>query len=211
MLNKGIIFIIALTAAMASNMVCADDEVDPTTFYFGGEVSLYNKPSYSTANTTDLNYFKSSNSDSKLVISQNEPGFNLFAGARFNESIGGEIGFGLIQTEKGDAQNNRQATNKINNWYIDFFGFMSIATEVDLVGSVGLGCMTSNANVEGVTFQNKETFNKSTYGYRIGGGVQYNFATNWATRAMIRYQDGNKNFLRNMVSISVGALYTFLS
>jgi len=182
---------------------------DETRFNLGGELSLLNKTTYSNANTADLNNFRSSNGGSKLVIRKNKPGVNVFLGARFNENLGAEVGFGFITKTKGTAQGNRQATNKISNLYADALGFMPVSSKVDLIGSVGLGRMKSKADVAGATFTNKALLNKAKVGVRVGAGAQYNVNENWGTRAMVRYQKGNKNFLKSNTSVSVGAVYTF--
>lgn len=182
---------------------------DETRFNLGGELSLLNKTTYSNANTADLNNFRSSNGGSKLVIRKNKPGVNVFLGARFNENLGAEVGFGFITKTKGTAQSNRQATNKISNLYADALGFMPVSSKVDLIGSVGLGRMKSKADVAGATFTNKALLNKAKVGVRVGAGAQYNVNENWGTRAMVRYQKGNKNFLKSNTSVSVGAVYTF--
>ena len=182
---------------------------DETRFNLGGELSLLNKTTYSNANTADLNNFRSSNGDSKLVIRKNKPGVNVFLGARFNENLGAEVGFGFITKAKGTAQSNRQATNKVSNLYADALGFMPVSSKVDLIGAVGLGRMKSKADVAGATFANKALLNKAKVGVRVGAGAQYNVNENWGTRAMVRYQKGNKNFLKSNTSVSVGAVYTF--
>lgn len=208
MLNKKIMAAAAALCVVTASVANAGS-FDETRFNLGGELSLLNKTTYSNANTADLNNFRSSNGGSKLVIRKNKPGVNVFLGARFNENLGAEVGFGFITKTKGTAQSNRQATNKISNLYADALGFMPVSSKVDLIGSVGLGRMKSKADVAGATFTNKALLNKAKVGVRVGAGAQYNVNENWGTRAMVRYQKGNKNFLKSNTSVSVGAVYTF--
>ncbi len=200
------VFAIALLAIAG---VVHAGQYDDTTFNAGGEISVINRTSYNNGSSSDLNNFKTSNSSGKLAIQKNEPGVNIFVGARFNEYLGGEIGFGLIQNASANVQNGGVASNKINNYYIDLLGFLNIALQVDLVGDIGVGWLQSKANVTNASFVNLSELTKTQLGIRAGGGLQYYFAPSWATRAMIRYQDGNKNFLKSNVSFSLGILYTF--
>lgn len=200
------IFAVALLAIAC---VVQAGQYDDTTFYAGGEISVINRTSYNNGSSSDLNNFKTSNSAGKLAIQKNEPGVNIFVGARFNEYVGAEAGFGLIQNASANVQNGGVASNKINNYYIDLLGFLNIASLVDLVGDIGVGWLQSKANVTNATFVNLSDLTKTKLGIRAGGGLQYYFAPSWATRAMIRYQDGNKNFLKSNVSFSLGILYTF--
>ncbi len=200
------IFVIALLAIAG---IARAGQYDDTTFNAGGEISIINMVSYNNGSSSDLNKFKTSDSAGKLAIKKNEPGVNIFVGARFNQYVGAEIGFGLIQNASANVQNGGVASNKINNYYIDLLGFLNIASQVDLVGDVGVGWLQSKANVTNTTFVNLNDLTKTKLGIRAGGGLQYYFAPSWATRAMIRYQDGNPNFLKSNVSFSLGILYTF--
>lgn len=184
-------------------------QYDDTTFNVGGEISVINSTSYNNGSSSDLNQFKTSSTAGKLAIQKNEPGVNVFVGARFNQYLGAEVGFGLIQKASANVQNSGVASNKINNYYIDLLGFLNIAWQVDLVGDIGVGWLQSKANVTNATFVNLNNLTQTKLGIRAGGGVQYYFAPSWATRAMLRYQDGNPNFLKSNVSFSLGILYTF--
>lgn len=200
------VFAIALLAMVG---IVQADPYNDTTFNVGGEISIINRTSYNNGSSSDLNNFKTSNSAGKLAIQKNEPGVNIFVGARFNQYLGAEVGFGLIQNASANVQNGGIASNKINNYYIDLLGFLNIASQVDLVGDIGVGWLQSKANVTNATFVNLNNLTQTKLGIRAGGGLQYYFAPSWATRAMVRYQDGNKNFLKSNVSFSLGILYTF--
>lgn len=208
MLNEKLRVALVVWLVTASGLASAA-RFDDTRFYIGGEASVYNKTSYNKGNTPDLNNFKTSNAASELVITQNKPGINIFVGGRFNEYIGGELGFGLIATVRGTAQLNREATNKINNIFLDMLAYMPVATNADLIGSIGVGAIQSHSNVQGATFQDKSALDKAKTGYRLGGGAQYYMTNNWSTRVMVRYQQGSQTFLRSNISISLGLIYIF--
>ncbi len=198
----------AVITAILFVSVASAAAFDDTRFNVGGEISVFNRNSYNSNNTSDLNNFKTSNSAGKLAIRKNEPGINVFVGTRAGY-LGLEAGFGFIKQVKANVQNGFTATNKISNIYVDVLGFLNIARDVDLIGAVGLGSLKSKADVQGATFVSKNSLNKHKIGLRAGGGVQYNFDENWSTRAMVRYQKGNKAFLKSNISVSVGALYSF--
>lgn len=200
-----------LAAAVLVVFSCAANALafDDTMFYLGGEVSLLNRTTYTSANNPDVNNFKSSNSDSNLVIRKNEPGWNILAGVRFTRCLGVEIGYGAILKAKGTAQLNREATNKISNIYLDGMGYLAVAPNIELIGSVGVGKIKSSANVVGASFQDIENINQSKVGFRGGAGAQYNIDDSWSVRAMLRYQKGYKSFLTGNTSFSIGATYTF--
>lgn len=208
MLKNKILAVATLCMSIAAGVAHAG-AFDNTRFILGSELSLLNYTSYSSANTPDLNNFRSSNSDSKLAIRKNKPGFNFFAAARITENVGVEIGYGFIFKVTSNVQNNRKATNTITNTYIDFVPYLPVAAKVDLVGNLGIGMLKCKANVSGATFNNLDSLNKAKLGIRVGGGAQYNINNNWSSRAMLRYQKGNKNFLRSVTSMSIGMLYTF--
>lgn len=207
MLNKGILVTSLISLVTGAGLIEANI-YDDTSFYLGGEVSIINRTSYNDGNSSDLNNFKTSNNAGKLAIQKNEPGVNICLGARFNEYVAGEFGFSFIEKASANVQSGGDATNKISNIYLDLLGYLTIAPLVDLIGSIGLGEMKSKANVTNVSFYNLDSLTKSKIGIRVGGGLQYYFADSWATRAMVRYQEGNQNFLKSNISFSVGILYT---
>ncbi len=204
---------IVATATAAMLMIFATvanaGAFDTTRFSLGAELSLLNHPNYTNENTNDINNFKSSVSDSKLVISKNKSGFNFFANARFSENVGLEIGYGFIFKISGTAQLNRDATNKVTNLYLDFMAYLPVAAKVDLIGTLGLGMLKSKANVANANFNDLPKLNDNPLGFRIGGGAQYNIDNNWSSRTLLRYQKGNKNFLKSLTSLSIGIGYTF--
>ncbi len=196
----------AIVVMMLTTSLSYADLYDDTSFNFGGEISVLNRTSYNDG--ASLNEFKTANGG-KLAISKNKPGFNIFIGMRFNQYLGMEAGFGFIQKATANVENNQQATNKISNIYGDFLGYLNIAPQVDLLGSVGIGGLKSSASVTNTTIIGLNSLNKQKAGWRFGGGLQYNFTELWSSRVVLRWQKGNPNFLQSLFSVSVGILYTF--
>ena len=209
MLNKKIVAATTAALLVATAGVANAHSFGETKFNLGAEISVLNKTNYNSGNTNDLNNFKTNATDTKLAIKKSKPGANIFVGARFNKNVGLELGYGMIQKVKGTGIAGNQATNKVSNLYADVLGYMPVATKVNLIGSVGIGALKSKANVVNASFQDLGSLNKRKVSYRVGAGAQYDFCENWATRAMVRYQKGNKAFLKSNVSVAVGAVYTF--
>lgn len=207
---KKIILICGMLAVlMQSSIGLAANNFEYTHYSLGIEMSIWNKTSYSSANTSDLNYFRTQNNSGDLVIRKNRPGFNFFVTAQFIENLGMELGYGYIVKVIATAQNNNQASNKIQNLYLDFLGFLPVAERVNLIASVGVGMLKSSANVTNVTFADLDALEKVKSGFRFGGGASYTLNDKVSFRGMLRYQYGNKYFLTSNTSLSLGILYTF--
>ncbi len=199
MLNK--ITTAAAIIALATTGVVNARSYDKVSFNLGGELSI-NKPS--------LN--KSLNQDVAKALDKNKAGANIFAGVRFNQYFGAELGYGFIAKTKGNVKEsdgtNVSVTNKATNIYVDAIGYLPVATKVDLIGAVGVGRFSNKgtSSADGVTQSGKT----NKVGPRVGVGAQYNFTDNVSARAMVRYQKaGSKNFQKANTSLAVGAAYTF--
>jgi len=165
---------------------------DQTKFNAGAELSVYNKPTYHK----DL---------SSSFLKKSKPGVNVFVGARFNENLGAELGFGFVQ--KSTVVSSPKVTNKVNNIYADVLGYLPVASKVNLIGSVGIGGTKSKLSAAGY---GSATENKRRLAVRVGAGAQYDFCENWAARAMVRYQKANSKALqKSNTSLAVGAVYSF--
>lgn len=196
MLNK--ITTAAAIVALATTGVVNARSYDKVSFNLGGELSI-NKPSFS----------KTIGSDLKKALDKNKAGANVFVGARFNQYFGAELGYGFIAKTKGNATdsdgNNASVTNKATNIYVDALGYLPVATKVDLIGAVGVGRLAN----KGTIYSSKAESKYNKVGARVGVGAQYNVTDNVAARAMVRYQQGNKDFQKANTSLAIGAAYTF--
>lgn len=209
MMHNRIVKTIGLLLLLLTGASYAASPFDEVRYYLGAELSLFNKTAYSSANNAGLNAFRASPSDSKLAIQKNMPGVNLLAGVRFNVNLGMEIGYGWIQKVTSNVAAGNQATNKVKNAYIDLLGYLPVASQVDLLGEVGVGQLMSSATVTGVAVDNLDDMIKSKYGFRVGAGAEFNIDDNWSARGLLRYQKGNKSFLTSLTSFSIGMTYLF--
>lgn len=202
---KATLAIIALLFPLAACGVVVD-KFDHTRFSLGIEMSIINNTEYSSANVPDLNYFRTYDGG-PMVIRSNRPGFNFSVLSQFTRYFGIEVGYGFILKVIGTAQNNNQASNKIQNIYGDMLGFLPVAERVDLICSLGVGMLKSDAFVANVTFTDQDSLNDVKAGVRFGAGASYTVNENWQLRGMARYQKGNNTFLKSNTSIAIGILY----
>lgn len=208
-----------LGAALTSASVFAD--CDPS-FYLGGEAQ-YNSFKYDDV-LKGLTINRSN-----PISKKSAPGVGLFLGSRLHENFGVEAGISTSRAVKGSWNENatvngvavRNAGNikmTNNNVYADLLGYLPVGCDVDLIGSVGIGFLsskvdlnqTARASVPGraVSLASTVTGTHSKAGVRVGAGVQYKFDENVGARLMVRYQKGN-DFVKNNVQAGLGLFYQF--
>ncbi len=187
--NKVIVSVaVVLAMSGVANAACTDE----LSFNLGGEVSVLNKPTYDKY---------------VLLKAKKKPGLNLFVGSRFNKYFGAEVGYGMIVKAKTVDSDGDVFVNKVRNMYFDLLGYVPVSNQVDLIGALGIGKLKSKVAINGVNAIHPDL--KSKAGIRVGAGAQYNIDNNWAARAMVRYQKGNKAFLKSNTSLSLGVVYSF--
>jgi len=131
-----------------------------------------------------------------------EKAFRAFAGGRFNNAIGGEIGyirFGDFQ--RGGGETDVEGIDLVliagfpfgNNWSV--FG--------------KLGGLYSSVDVTG-TAPGLQTGKDNGWGWRAGLGVQMGITENWAIRADLdRYRISAPGGREDIDTFLIGAQYTF--
>ncbi len=188
-------------------------EFDPK-FYVGAEAQ-YNKLK------KGQNFVDPANQ--KSMIRKNTPGAGVFVGSRLTENLGAEVGYAQLGKsnktfQKGTtALSNGTMNVKMHNIYVDALGYLPVADEVDVIGAVGVGRLTTKTQLKAAngtslpitTLANVQANDaKSKAGIRLGLGAQYKFDTNIGVRAMVRHQKGNK-VVKNVNSANVGLFYQF--
>ncbi len=207
---------VSLSAAMlASSLAFAD--IDPK-FYVGAELQA-NKykgaKAVTTANNTRIN-----RTDGKPVFGNSGSGATAYVGSRFNDYLGVELGATKLSSIKFTASNPLQTFSstkaKSKNFYVDMMGYLPVSEDVDLIGSLGAGRLSSKLsgnlqarNVAGGPVM-KENFSvkSSKTGMRVGAGAQYKFTDNLSARLMLRHQKGNK-LVKSVNSAGLGLTYQF--
>jgi len=212
-----------LAASLASAAVFAD--LDPK-FYVGGEAQFnkfkYDQKSFLNRLTTN---------GKNPITKKSSPGAGLFVGSRLNEYFGLEAGISASRAVKGswnetlanniaNFQNSGNVKLENRNIYADVLGYVPVACDVDLIGSVGVGVLNTkwsvsrnqNLNALGgllnANAQESANGKHSKTGLRLGAGVQYKFDDNIGARLMVRYQKGNK-IIKNNTQAGLGLFYQF--
>jgi opacity protein-like surface antigen len=181
-------YVVITTALSASSMALAN-VCDHIQSYIGGDLS-YSKYRY----TSDFKDAAGGGLRTKT------PGLGIIGGIRYDENFGAEVGYTIFREIKNNAP---RVNNKLKsrNTHLDLLGYVPIATQVELVGSVGLGHMRTLGKL-------------SRTGVRLGAGAQYNLDNNWSLRAMARYQkigsktkDSNLGLFKNISSANFSVSY----
>lgn len=132
-------------------------------------------------------------------------GGNVHFGARFNEYLGAEIGYFATKTAKNSDVAGTEFDTKVK-WEgltLDAFGYYP-AGPVELVATGGVSWADGTAAVNGFEFSEDE------FGYRAGGGLQYNVSENVSVRGLVRWQSADfKGFAEDAITYSAGINYSF--
>ncbi len=115
------------------------------------------------------------------------------------------------------ANVSRSLCIKNSVMFIDAVGFLPVADNLNVLGSVGLGMLKTKAEAVysrsylGVSFYAKETEKKKKTAIRAGLGLEYNFDP-VAVRAMVRYNScsGKKSIVKSITTVGIGAVVTVM-
>lgn len=118
---------------------------------------------------------------------------SLNTGVKFNEYVGAEVYYQQSDTEKKQGNKSR-----FYSYGVDAIGYLPVAENVDLIGSLGIG-----------QYEFKAGGSEDDIGYRVGVGAQYSFNDNWAARAMIREVFLDKDVMGDMLEFAAGVRYSF--
>lgn len=208
-MKKKLLTMVLSGTMLASGLVAAEGlEFDPKV-YLGAEVS---GNSYNGVKTLKINNsngsYEATRTDNKPFFGRSGAGISGFIGARLNQCFGLEAGYGALTTPKFVG-----GKTSATNGYVDALGFMPIADQVELIGSVGVGVLSTkvSGNVPVVNQGNRNQYisqSSSKAGVRLGAGLAYKFDECLGARLMVRYQQGNKH-IKSITSAGVGLFYQF--
>lgn len=193
-------------ALLASSSVMALD-LDPK-IYVGGEVQanrLHGKNSFATKNNIYTG---------KKFFNRSGTGASAFIGGKLCENFGAELGYNGLPGSKANIVNAKNSVLKAKNrnMYADVLGYMPVSNEIDLIGAVGVGKLSTKitGNVVGTKQVAAEnvSLKSSKAGVRVGAGVQYKLTENLNARLMVRHQQGNK-FVKSINSVGLGLICQF--
>lgn len=157
--------------------------------------------------------------NNKPLFGKSGSGLGVFAGSRFTENLGLELGYTALTGAKFKLDNPAFQTSslktKSHNLHVDALGFIPMSSEVDIIAAVGLGRLSTKFSgdiqqvVAGVlgAKQNLSMKSRKT-GLRLGLGAQYKFNENVGIRFMARHQKGNQ-FVKKVNSAGVSLFYQF--
>lgn len=206
--------------------VCSSAFADcEPTFYVGGEVQANKMSGEKKIVTPKGSIF--SREDGKPFFGRSAAGASIFAGSRITENFGVELGGTSLSNVHGH-ENRREylfknfsgfrtskLTTKTTNVYGDLLGYIPVSPEFDLIGSVGVGQLSSKVTGKSTLHTNNRVYRSEHFsmkskkaGPRFGAGIGYNFNENLSARLMVRHQKGNK-FIKNVTSTGVGLVYNF--
>lgn len=218
---KNKLAILALSGTMLLSGAAVAVDCDPS-FYIGveGQANKYK----GVKKMTDKNGLNLERLDKKPFFGKNGAGVSLVAGSRLNENLGVELGAtGLSRVKYYTRTNNNSSVKvsnlraKSHNLYADAMGYLPVSEQIDLIGSVGAGRLTSKVNGSWKTnapvtakalTSDKVSLKSSKVGARVGAGIGYKIDKNLSARLMVRHQKGNK-FIKNVTSAGLGLLYQF--
>lgn len=194
---------IALSGAMLVSGASFGMDFDPK-FYAGAEAQ-YNKLKGGTG--------LQNAAGQSLLRKKNSPGADLFLGTRITENFGAEVGCSFLKRSHNNLTGGQVVNVKMNNPHVDAIGYLPVADNVELIGSVGVGRLSTkvenkvNGVVRSLTADDK-SLTKTKTGIRLGLGAQYKFSENVGARFMVRHQKGNK-VIKNVNSAGLGLFYQF--
>lgn len=125
----------------------------------------------------------------------------VFAGARINENLGGELGYSYHPHITTTLFGNKFSVAS-HNVYADLMGYLPIDPSFDVIGSVGAGLFTTSASLK-----NYGSGSVSMAGVRVGVGAQYHFNENFGARFLLGYQSVYHPI--HMVSARLGVFFKF--
>jgi opacity protein-like surface antigen len=214
-MKKNLSSVSLLVCALVSGAACADFCPE---YYVGGEVQANKYRGTKELKTPAGRVFK--RTDNKALFGNSGSGGSIIAGTKFNENVGIEVGAtGLSKTKFRFTNRSLQTSSlktKNSNLYADLLGYLPVCEEIDLIGSLGVGRLSTKIrgtveqrNVAGRLIKSEHLSMKSSKaGARVGAGIGYNFDKNLSARLMFRHQKGNK-YIKSVNSAGLGLFYKF--
>ncbi|HXH54300.1 MAG TPA: outer membrane beta-barrel protein [Gammaproteobacteria bacterium] len=207
---------IALSGAMLLSGASFGMDFDPK-FYLGAEVQANRYKGAKEVKTTQFGTFEKVNN--KPLFGKSGSGVSAFLGSQFIEYAGIELGYtalsgGKLSIKDPGFQNSSLKT-KSRNMYADVLGYVPVCEDMDLIGSLGIGRLSSTVkgkiigpNNARVVATENVSLKSSKTGLRLGLGAQYKVTPNVGARFMVRHQKGNK-FVKSVNSAGLGLFYQF--
>lgn len=178
---------------------------------------------------TSLSYNESYNAGGGIVLNGESllddslNGFNIHVGNRFHKNFGVELGY--FRTSEGKKNIAAGATVgpgvvaavpftskvKLSGFTLDALGYLPVDDQnrFELIGTAGLAWSKGEVelSVPGIGAAGND---ESEFGFRLGGGAQFNFTDNVGIRGLARYQQADfEDVVDREWVYSVGLNYSF--
>jgi len=216
-----------ITAALSATLLVSGTalalDMDPK-FYVGGEVQGHQYKSAKQIKDKNGNVILDSKDfNNKSFLKKSGSSGSLFFGSKLTENFGLEAGYTGFSKNKhtlegtiGANKHSLKLETKNQNLYLDALGYLPVADNVDLIGSAGIGRLTSKVTANdtitpvagGANTVVKTTGKSHKAGVRVGLGAQYKFNANMGARLMVRHQKGNQ-LVKSVNSAGLGLFYEF--
>lgn len=200
---------LSLLGAMLVSGAAAALDCDPR-FYVGGELQLNNQ----RFDKQNFGWSLVDGTANGKTIKKTRTGLDLIVGSRVTENFGVEAGYAFLgNTKLHDRYNYYSTKVRARNAHIDAMGYVPVSCDVNLIGSLGVGRLTTKVTnrEDGITVPldaaTKRLY-KARTGLRVGLGAEYKIDENLSARLMARHQKGNK-VIKNVNSLGLGLFYTF--
>jgi opacity protein-like surface antigen len=191
--------LVGLVVAVSSNANA--NVIDNARFYFGAGVG-YNKYNLSGD-------FKGKIEGSNKGSVKSKTGDVLVPvlGIRFQENYGAEFGYAFHNKLQFDGV--KSGNLRIRNAFVDLMGYMPMATQIDLIGGLGIGQMGIKEKSSLGAIGAGSSYNK--FGLRAKIGAQYAVDNNLGVRGLVGYQrvgnSNGKHAIKSMQSANVDVIY----
>lgn len=207
---------VALSGAMLISGAAVGMDFDPK-FYLGAEAQV-NK--YKGAREIQHQGVTVKSADNKSIFGKSGRGASAFLGSQFSEYAGVELGYTTLSGTKVSigtpAFQQSSFKTKSRNMYADVLGYVPMCEDIDLIGSLGMGRLSTKVNGKfvqsnaagAVVSTTDASLKSSKTGLRLGLGAQYKITPNVGARFMVRHQKGNQ-FVKSVNSAGLGLFYQF--
>ncbi len=155
----------------------------------------------------------------KNLFSHDYPQGNIYAGVKFNEYVGVEVGYEATERKTrtvtlgpGELTNavngivvpegytvSYNSTGQYKGPHADLMGFYPICDSyrLSLIGLVGIANLKANFtrvlfNASGISTNVISTYMKKKAILRLGAGIQHMISEQWGVRAMVKWENTDK-------------------
>ena len=161
--------------------------------------------------------------DGEDFFADNFDGLNIHVGNRFHKNFGMELGYFRTKEESqsfdisaltatpGDVANTKV---RLQGFTLDGMGYLPLDKEekFELIGTAGVSWTKADIKFSGIVLGVPVALSddSSEFGFRAGGGAQFNFTNNVGVRGLARYQSADYDDTADRAWVySVGLNYSF--